>query len=212
MNAERDAPRRGRPRALEPADRAARILDAFETVVAENGIAGASMDAVARAAGMSKRTLYALFPGREALFDAWVARIGASLVRPLTERDSDAPLADRLRAMLSREIEDAASRRRLTVLRALIAEAPRLPEPARALRREAVETARARLSEEIGRAIARGEIRPVDPTAAAAMLLDMACPNPLERLLEPDQPPPTTAEARARLDLALAVFLRGLVP
>lgn len=210
MNAEPKAPRRGRPRALEPADRAARILDAFETVVAEKGLAGASMDAVAGAAGMSKRTLYALFPGREALFDAWVARIGASLVRPLSQRDTAAPLAERLRAMLTREIEGAASSRRLTVLRALIAEAPRLPGPARALRREAVETARARLAEEIYRGVARGDIRGVDPAAAAAMLLDMACPNPLERLLEPDQPPPTSAEARARVDLALAVFLRGL--
>ncbi len=57
-------PRRGRPRDAE-ADAA--ILRAFFEVVAEQGYAGASMDAVAERAGVAKTTIYRRWPSREAL-------------------------------------------------------------------------------------------------------------------------------------------------
>jgi AcrR family transcriptional regulator len=203
------ARKRGRPATLAPRERADRILDAFEEVVAQHGLTGASMDAVARSAGMSKRTLYEVFGGRGALFDAWVARIGGDLVRPVPPAEADAPLPTRLRAMLRREVEGAVSRRRLTVLRALIAEAPRQPELTRAFLRDAADAARARLAEELARAAAQGEIALADPAAAARLLLDMACLNPLDRLLDPEAPPPAPPEAEARLELALRVFMDG---
>jgi AcrR family transcriptional regulator len=185
---------------------------AFEEVVARDGLSGASMDAVALAAGMSKRTVYAVFGSRDALFDAWVADIGGQLVRPLSPAQSGAPLRDRLRAMLRREAETAASPRRLTILRALIAEAPRQPMPSRAFLHNAANAARARLADELARARALGEIALDNPREAATLLLDMACLNPLDRLLDPDAPTPTTAAADARLDFALEIFLKGSSP
>lgn len=56
--------RRGRPR--DPLrDRA--ILDAARTVVADNGFTGASMDAIARHAGVGKDTLYRRWDSKEQL-------------------------------------------------------------------------------------------------------------------------------------------------
>ncbi|HEV7864795.1 MAG TPA: TetR/AcrR family transcriptional regulator [Acidimicrobiia bacterium] len=58
------APRRGRPRS-EQAWRA--ILDATSELLLEHGLAGASMDAVAERAGVSKATIYRWWPSKEAL-------------------------------------------------------------------------------------------------------------------------------------------------
>jgi len=44
------------------------ILDAARSILLERGIAGATLEAVARAVGMSKAALYYYFPSKEALF------------------------------------------------------------------------------------------------------------------------------------------------
>lgn len=49
------------------------ILDAAAELFLAQGFAAVSMDAVARQAGVSKATLYAHFPGKDALFAAMVA-------------------------------------------------------------------------------------------------------------------------------------------
>lgn len=200
--------RRGRP-PLDPEQREARILDALERTVAEKGIKAATMDAVARAAGMSKRTLYAIHDSRADLVAAWVRRVRASLVRPLPAEARDLPLADRLRILLRREAHSGLSERRLAVLRAMIAEAPQSPELARAFLGEGAGAARTIIAEELARAKARGEIAPLDVTAAAHILFDMVYHNPLDHLLDPGRPAVDADQAEARLELAIRLFLAG---
>lgn len=53
--------------------KAAQILSAALTVFLEEGFGAASMDAIARVAGVSKATLYSHFDGKEALFARVVA-------------------------------------------------------------------------------------------------------------------------------------------
>jgi methylphosphotriester-DNA--protein-cysteine methyltransferase len=59
-------------RAAKPTEepREARILDAALKVFAEAGYSGATMDAVAAEAGITKPTLYQYFASKEALFQA----------------------------------------------------------------------------------------------------------------------------------------------
>jgi len=208
--AEETERRRGRPPRYAPAERERRILEAMERVVAAAGLAGASMDAIAREAGMSKRTVYGIFKSRDALFEAWVRRARASVVRPLAPAERDLPLACRLERLLRREVEGGVAAARFTVLRAVVAEAERQPELARALLREGTDAARAIVRDELERAAAAGEIAVDDPAAAAAVLCDMAHPSPLDRLLDPDRGPPSKAEASARLARALEIFLHGV--
>ncbi len=207
---ETEAPRRGRPPRYAPGERERRILEAMERVVAASGLAGASMDAIARAAGMSKRTVYGAFKSRDALFEAWVRRARASVVRPLAPAERDLPLACRLERLLRREVEGGVAAARFTVLRAVVAEAERQPELARALLREGADAARAIVRDELERAAAAGEIAVDDPAAAAAVLCDMVHPSPLERLLDPERGPPSRAEASARLARAVDIFLHGV--
>lgn len=51
-------------------ERRARLLEAALTVFSRDGYAGATMDAVAAEAGLTKPTLYQYFPSKEALFSA----------------------------------------------------------------------------------------------------------------------------------------------
>ncbi|GAB5376014.1 MAG: hypothetical protein AcusKO_24760 [Acuticoccus sp.] len=206
-------PRRGRPVQLSTAEREGLILDALERIVAENGLRRASMAAIAREAGMSKRTLYAVYGSREATFAAWVSRVTAKLVRPLEAAERELPLAERLACMFSVEgceIDGAdGADRRLMVLRAVIAEAPGQPEVARAVALTAGVAARQTLAQELMRARRSGELRPLDAEAAAQLLIDMVRPNPIHLLLDPDACKTLKSRSEDRLDLAIATFLGG---
>jgi AcrR family transcriptional regulator len=70
----RRAVRRGRPPRHLVAEVDARILDAAHDVFLERGLAGASIDEIASRARAGKPTLYARYPGKEALFAAVVTR------------------------------------------------------------------------------------------------------------------------------------------
>jgi TetR/AcrR family transcriptional repressor of mexJK operon len=61
--------RAGRPKSAEKRQA---ILDAATPLFLEKGLQGASMDAVAAAAGVSKQTVYSHFQNKEALFSACI--------------------------------------------------------------------------------------------------------------------------------------------
>lgn len=75
------ARRRGRPAALSHDERRALVLDALGRVYHEGGADNLTMAAVARSAGMSKRTLYGIFEDRGALFLAYFERISCCFIR-----------------------------------------------------------------------------------------------------------------------------------
>lgn len=205
------APRSGRPAQYTREEREALIFGALEQVVAKRGLQGASMAAIARAAGMSKRTLYAVFESRDALFEGWVRHTRASFMRPLEPQERELPVRDRLRRLLRRDAAADESWAGLMVLRAVIAEAPRHPELARAFHREGPDAARGILAEELARAVERGEIVVGDVKAAAHMLMDMVHAQKLDCLIDPDCAPPSNEVMQARIEEAIRVFLDGTI-
>ncbi|HZC98334.1 MAG TPA: helix-turn-helix domain-containing protein, partial [Bradyrhizobium sp.] len=72
-------PRVGRPSKEQAGDVKARILDAAQRIFLQRGYQSASLDEIAERAPASKPTIYAHFPGKEALFEAVVARVVAGL-------------------------------------------------------------------------------------------------------------------------------------
>src|SRR4051794_34085357 len=60
-----------------------RILDATERLLARLGYQKTTMDDVAREAGISKRTIYFYFPGKEAVALAFIDRVVARLCHRL---------------------------------------------------------------------------------------------------------------------------------
>jgi AcrR family transcriptional regulator len=122
--------RPGRPPKDLAGDVEGRILDAAEKLFLEKGFQSASIDQIADMAPASKPTVYAHFPGKEALFSAVVARIinGLSdfegyVPKGRTVHDKLTSLAS---AIVERGIEDSVG-----VVRATIAEAQRFPDLSR---------------------------------------------------------------------------------
>jgi len=72
--------RRGRPRSSETEQA---ILDSAYRIMASEGLAAASIDAVARDSGVSKMTIYKWWPSREALLiDAFLRQAASMLPLP----------------------------------------------------------------------------------------------------------------------------------
>src|SRR5260370_14848744 len=82
--ASRGAVRYGRPPREHAGQVEERILDAAGRVFLEHGFQGASVDEIAEVASAGKPTIYARFPGKQALFSAVIER----LVRRTTSLDA----------------------------------------------------------------------------------------------------------------------------
>jgi AcrR family transcriptional regulator len=140
---------RGRPRNAECSRE---ILEAALHLVAEVGIAGLTMDAVARAAGVGKATIYRRWSSKEALMlDAWM-----SCVRKPEVPDTGSLQGD-LEALLGgidQKFSDVELQR---VFPQMIAAAKVNPDVADAYR-EFIAQRRAPLQTVLQRAVARGEI------------------------------------------------------
>ena len=108
-----------RPRAahLGPERRRPMILDAAFEVFLEKGYEGASMEAIARRAGVSKPVVYSSFPSKEALFGELLRReerrildaISGAVPDRLEDDDLEPLIADALTAFLEAVVEAPAA-------------------------------------------------------------------------------------------------------
>ncbi|WP_165910125.1 TetR/AcrR family transcriptional regulator [Rhodovulum bhavnagarense] len=194
---------------MTAAQREALILDAAEQVLLARGLQGLTMERVAQCAGMSKRTLYEHFLGREPLMAALVTRLRGAVIQPLTPAQTARPLAERLHLLLDPQAETETCATALEVLRAVVAEAPQHPELAARFLEDGPRAVRRMIRDELDRAVARGEIGLTDTQAAAALLHGMALTCPLEAFLATDAPAADAAARSAHVARAIAVFLRG---
>ncbi|MCY0093764.1 TetR/AcrR family transcriptional regulator [Hoeflea ulvae] len=200
----------GRPRQLDVSEREAIIIDAAERVIVAQGLAAASMTAIAHEASMSKRTLYEVFESRSALFASIIRRMHNKLTRPLAPCEFDLPLAERLRLLMTPTGEKFTDPLPLAILRAVITEAGRQPELAAEFMQEGPHALYAMVREELDRSVARGELRIGDTAAAARLLADMAHGNVLEHLVTSQTACERQQAYESRLELAIRVFLGGI--
>ena len=113
-------------------DKAAAVLAGARSVFLTHGFSAATTDMIQQAAGVSKATVYARYPTKEALFNAvveaecarFLGEVRATEIRSRKLHDVLAALAQAyLRLVLSPDI--------LALYRAVIGEAPRFPALAR---------------------------------------------------------------------------------
>ena len=128
--AKNKSPKRGRPPKDLAGDVQVRILDAAQQLFLEKGYRSASIDDISELAPASKPTIYAHFPGKEALFAAVVART----ISGLTDFEGFEPegrnLQDKLSSLGTTVVEKVIEES-LGMVRATIAEAQRFPELSR---------------------------------------------------------------------------------
>lgn len=107
----------------------AAILSAARAVFLEVGYGAASMDEIARRAGVAKQTIYNHFAGKDALFGEIITQLCDELLRPLARPELRAgPPAAALAALADEVMALMLAPSSLALHRLLVAEAPRFPE------------------------------------------------------------------------------------
>jgi len=130
-----ESPRRGRggrPTQAESERRHAVLLHKAGELFFAKGFEATSIDAVAQAAGVAKRFIYARYADKSELFVAAVARTIQDRAGPLYSFEiPNAPAEDGLVKFAERILEIALAPETLGVFRILLKEAPRFPSLAK---------------------------------------------------------------------------------
>lgn len=198
---------RGRPKARPDAQERQRIVVAARELFLEAGYGGTRMDEVAARCGVSKRTLYRLFPAKTDLFHAMVADHRRSMLALPRREDEDLPLADALAAIFRLDDEAAQAAERLAFIRLALVDSDRFSEIGEAIVREGAEPARQLLGAWLAGQQRRGRLRDFPTGAMARMLMDMVLSVLVKRF---PGDPLMSAEERARhARLCIDVFLSG---
>lgn len=148
------------------------VIDGARTVIVAKGFEGASVDDIAREAGISKATMYRYFPDKSALFRAVMSRECQRQAGAVTEIGDccgpiDAILLDFGKAHLSFILSDFA----IDAFRTTVAESARFPSLARDFYERRISKAREALVPLMQAAGERGTLALDDPERAAVRFL-----------------------------------------
>lgn len=145
-----------------PGARPEEILDAALTVFGEAGFARAKLDDVARAAGVSKGTLYLYFDSKESLFREMVrGKVVAALAEAETHvRTYEGSARDLLVDLVRRMYARVRCEQMTRIARVVQGELVHFPELARFYFDEVILRARRLIQEVLDRGAATGEFRP----------------------------------------------------
>ena len=180
-----------------------------EAVFLAQGFTETTMRDVATRAGASKETLYRHFGSKEDLF-AEVVRNRARCLRGRLEADVERPdpLADVLRNLGINLLEAMTSPEVSSLLRLVVAEAPRDPAIGRIFYALGPERTRERLTEVLEAARVRGEFTGDRPALAASIFLGAVVSQAhTARLVLQELAPMGRDEIEERVDEVVAMFM-----
>jgi len=162
------------------------VLDAARQLFIEHGFGATSMDAIATTANVSKATLYAYYPGKQALFAATAQRECNRIMAQmeLTEDLSELPLAEALERIARSFVQPVFSPDIVALLRMVISEVSRFPELGPIYYDSGPGLMHSHVADYMHRARERGLITTDDCKLAAAQFLGMLrSDRHLQRLL-----------------------------
>ena len=186
------------------------ILDGARRVFLADGFDGASMNEVARAAGVSKGTLYVYFTNKEDLFAALIRDEKQAQAEQLCRFDNDdGDVGATLRGFGVRLLELMMRPDSIAHLRTVMAVAAKFPNIGRAFYESGPLVGRQRLGRYLDRQVAAGHLAIDDTETAAAQFLELCkARHYLEAVLEV-APPPSRAVLEAHVGQAVDFFLRA---
>jgi AcrR family transcriptional regulator len=200
----------GRPTAAGAAELAERILDEATRGFLAQGYAATSIETVAAEAGVAKRTLYARWPDKPALFRAVLERLMAQwLEAPAPPADTGAGPDATLTMMARRALAVALQPEALALHRLMIAECGRFPELGDMVRQSGAAAGIARVAGLFASEMAAGRLRLIDPVMAAEQFLHLVLTGPQRRALGLG-PRLDPGELGAWARQAVAIFLGGI--
>lgn len=187
------------------------IVNGALAVFRESGFAGASVDAIAARAGVSKATVYSHFKSKEALFVAVVeleneatrARFMGLLEAPTGDLEAD------LRRVGEQLVRLACSPASILRYRAVSAEAGRFPEVCHSLYECNILAGRGRLAAFIGQLGELGQLEVADAEVAAIDFTSLCLDNARVKLLLGVVPELTDELVEAEVTRAVRAFVRA---
>jgi AcrR family transcriptional regulator len=152
--------------------RRTQIVEAAARLWLEDGFDATSVEAIARAAGLAKGTVYLYFPSKEALLDEAVRRYSLvpafeALTRELAGIPPETAIPRIARELWRRLTEHA------PLVRLMLRELPRRPDTARAFLEKVVLPANRAFAGWLDAGVAAGAVRPLDTFVAARALVGM---------------------------------------
>ncbi|MBO6774688.1 MAG: TetR/AcrR family transcriptional regulator [Marinibacterium sp.] len=150
------------------------VLDGAREVFLRDGFEGASVDDIARVAGVSKATLYSYFPDKRLLFsEITQTECNAMAERALNLIDETNPPREVLTIAASQIVPFLLSEFAQRIFRICMAERDRFPELARAFYAAGPGMGRQRLAEYLELSTARGELVIDDVQMAAEQFSEL---------------------------------------
>ncbi len=203
--------RPGRPSRDDAARLTDRILDAATGHFLAHGYAATSIEAIAKAVRVAKRTFYHRFAGKPALFEAVVRRLIGGWRMPFDAAMAfdRGPLAVRLGAIARFTLTAALSPQAIALHRLILAEAPRFPELARVINAHGHDAGVQAIAALLGAEAKAGRISVADPAFAAEQFLHLVVAGPQRRALGLGAPL-GAAEVEQWIERTVALFLAGV--
>ena len=198
---------------VEPSRKRRKMLDAATRLFITHGYGAVSMDAVARAADVSKATLYAHFASKEVLFATIVA--DACCLNVMDEASFHADPADvgaTLRLIGGWILRYMVQPDTLARYRVVVAESARFPELGAAFWVNGPKAFADRLTAWVEQQNAAGRLAADNPRVAADQFIALLRSNLFMRASLAVPPAPDKAEIDATVDAAVTTFLRAFAP
>lgn len=201
----------GRPTANAAAQLETTILDAATAAFLAEGYAATTIEAVARACGVAKRTLYARWDGKPALFRAVLERLMKKWLSSSGDWPPDATgdLESALSDVAARILTIALSPEAVALHRLLIAESARFPELPRMMQQAGAAEGTVRIASLLDRAITAGALPEQDTGFAAEQFLHLLLTGPQRRALGLGLPLDDN-QIRAWREATVWMFLSGV--
>ena len=165
-------------------DKRRQILNGAREVFLAKGYEGASMDAIAKASGVSKGTLYVYFDNKDELFVALTAEEKRAISEAIcTLEPHGGSFRENLETFAVNFCELLTAAGHISSLRMVIGAVEKFPGVGEVYFRNGAERGATRLTEVFEQAIADGRMRPCDPKVAAQHFVALCTSEVLKRAL-----------------------------
>lgn len=202
----------GRPTKAQADARFEELLDTALDMFLEHGFELTTIEMIAVRMNMTKRTVYAKFPDKAALFLASVQRAIERQIVPADElRALDSgDLRETLRAIGRQRIGLVRTRNGLRLQRIINTESFRFPQLLMLNYNQSAKPVTDFIVELLEREAAAGQLRAADPKLAASVFLSMVVSGPVRQIVAGEPPAPDHIDAL--VDFAVDLFLDGMRP
>jgi AcrR family transcriptional regulator len=196
-------------------EKSAVILASARDVFLKHGFAAATTDMIQQAAKVSKSTVYAYFPNKEAMFAAVVETECERLLNRIRALPvNEEPFPERLHGVARAYLDVVLSEEGQALYRMIVAEAPRFPELARRFYLAGPGQMNSFLSDILGKASLKRELDLdfAGTDAAAVLLVNMIRGEAQMQCVTHPSSEPSAAQRDQWASLAVRTFLRAFAP